>query len=55
MILSPMQKRIAKAVISHAQYFALQDIHPVGVTIKMERRDADVYDKRKVKKASATE
>lgn len=57
-------------VAAHPEYFSLLDVRPVGISKKMEKRDADVYDyaghgtrattdrhydRRKVKKASATE
>ncbi|GAB2914013.1 hypothetical protein [Paralcaligenes ginsengisoli] len=57
-------------VTHHPGYFALQDVRPVAITQKMEQRSADVYDfaahanpstthqnydRRRVKRASATE
>lgn len=58
------------SIVSHAQYFALQDVRPAAITKKMEQGSTDVYDfaahanpatthksydRRAVKKARATE
>lgn len=57
-------------VAKHPEYFTMMDIRPAAITTKMKNRDADVYDfaahgtrattdkhydRRKVKRASATE
>lgn len=60
----------ARSITTHASYFALQDIRPVAISKKFERRDTDVYDfaahanpqtthrsydRRRIKNADATE
>lgn len=57
-------------LVKHPSYFALQDIRPAAITSKLEQRSADAYDfaahanpatthrnydRRKIKRASATE
>lgn len=57
-------------LIEHSAYFALSDVRPAAITAKLENRDADAYDfaahanpstthkhydRRKIKRASATE
>jgi hypothetical protein len=57
-------------LVGHSMYFALQDVRPTGITKKLEKRAADAYDfaahanpstthrhydRRKVKRAGATE
>lgn len=57
-------------VTGHPMYFALQDVRPAAITKKFEERSADVYDfaahanpatthknydRRRIKRASATE
>lgn len=59
-----------KELVEHAQYFSLLDVRPAAITSKISKRSADMYDfaahanpatthrhydRRKVKKASATE
>lgn len=59
-----------KDLVEHPQYFSLLDVRPAAITKKLERRDEDAYDfaahankatthahydRRKIKKASATE
>jgi hypothetical protein len=59
-----------KELVEHPQYFSLLDIRPAAITTKIRNRSADMYDfaahanpttthrnydRRKVKKASATE
>ena len=60
----------AKELVKHAQYFSLLDVRPAAITTKIRNRSADMYDfaahanpatthanydRRKIKKASATE
>jgi integrase len=59
-----------KALVEHPQYFSLLDVRPAAITTKITKRSADMYDfaahanpstthkhydRRKVKRASATE
>jgi len=59
-----------KELVEHREYFSLLDVRPAAITKKLERRDDDAYDfaahanratththydRRKIKKASATE
>ncbi|MGE8454192.1 MAG: hypothetical protein ACN6OP_27015, partial [Pseudomonadales bacterium] len=58
------------SIADHPEYFSALDIRPAAITAKLERRSADAYDfaahanpstthkhydRRKVKRASATE
>ncbi|CAD6536071.1 hypothetical protein LMG27952_03103 [Paraburkholderia hiiakae] len=61
---------VALKLVEHPAYFALSDVRPAAITAKLEARDADAYDfaahanpstthkhydRRKVRRASATE
>ncbi|MDR5764998.1 hypothetical protein [Caballeronia sp. LZ028] len=67
---NPVRGGIELHLTDHAEYFSMLDIRPAAITAKLESRDADAYDfaahanpgtthrhydRRKVKKASATE
>ncbi|EKZ96474.1 phage-related integrase [Cupriavidus sp. HMR-1] len=66
----PDEERPEYSIADHPEYFSTMDIRPAAITTKLERRSADAYDfaahanpatthrhydRRKVKRASATE
>ncbi len=67
---SPIRGAMDLQITKHQEYFALSDIRPTAISAKLDNRDADAYDfaghanpstthrhydRRKVRKASATE